>query len=318
MPGLGFLARWPAYARERLERAAEPPLRLPVAVPALIVQAVRRFLDDNASMMAAALAYYGLFSLFPLAILALALLGFFVQDADVRERLVEAALDAVPLSETEGQSTVRDVLQHLEGAAAGLGIFGLLSFAWSASNVFGALRRSLNIVFGVEKGRSFPLGKLVDLASMTVLTLLLGGSYAVTFLMALARQFSERLPVIGPLAESLGPAWVAVSVLVSALVTFAAFLFAYSVVPAARLRPADVWPGALVGSLLLVAVDHGFAFYLRNFANFGAVFGPIGAVVAFLFWLYVSALLFLFGAEVASSYIRLRGRQPAAASAGDA
>jgi uncharacterized BrkB/YihY/UPF0761 family membrane protein len=79
-------------------------------------------------------------------------------------------------------------------------------------------------------------------------------------------------------------------------------------VPAAKVRLRDVWLGALVAAFLFEVTKVGFSIYLENFSNYDLVYGSLGAVAAFLFWVYLAANILLFGAEVASEYPRvLRG-----------
>ncbi len=85
----------------------------------------------------------------------------------------------------------------------------------------------------------------------------------------------------------------------------------YWVVPATKVRPQDVWLGALVAAVLFEVGKIGFTFYLENFGSYDVVYGSLGAVATFLFWIYISSIILLFGAEVASEYPRvLRGDYP--------
>ncbi len=81
--------------------------------------------------------------------------------------------------------------------------------------------------------------------------------------------------------------------------------------PATTVKLREVWPGALVAALFFEVGKFGFTIYLANFSSYGAVYGSLGAIVAFLFWVYITAVILLFGAEVASEYPRvLRGDYP--------
>jgi uncharacterized BrkB/YihY/UPF0761 family membrane protein len=78
-------------------------------------------------------------------------------------------------------------------------------------------------------------------------------------------------------------------------------------VPARRRSLGQIWPGALVAAVVFEAAKFGFSIYLEHFSNYNVVFGSLGAVAAFLFWLYLSGLILLFGAEIASEYPKVRG-----------
>ena len=128
--------------------------------------------------------------------------------------------------------------------------------------------------------------------------------FATTFLLTV-RQFSSDMAVLGDGAERAGFIWDAASYLIPFGLSFAAFAVLYRVVPATNVRLRDVWLGALVAAALFEATKVGFAFYLENFSNYDIVYGSLGAVAAFLFWVYLSAMILLFGAEVASEYPRV-------------
>lgn len=94
--------------------------------------------------------------------------------------------------------------------------------------------------------------------------------------------------------------------------SFVIFALVYRFVPNDRISWRDVWPGALLAAFLFEVAKNAFAWYLANFANYSLVCGSLGAVIAFLFWSYLSALILLLGAELASEYSRLLGlhREP--------
>ena len=216
-----------------------------------------------------------------------------------------------------------EAVRGVAGVGSGaLGILGLLGMAWSGSNMFGVIRRSLNAAYDIQSSRPFVRQKLVDFGLMIALGPFFVCSVAATAGLRTARSYTQEL--VGA-SSAVGLAWDAAVLLVPFLLSFAAFLVLYWLAPAARLGPRDVWPGALVAALLFESAKVLFSLYLENFANYDVVFGSLGAVVAFLFWVYVSANILLLGAEVASEYPRVRrgdydlpeGPQPAKAWKGE-
>jgi membrane protein len=102
-------------------------------------------------------------------------------------------------------------------------------------------------------------------------------------------------------------AWVIV-VAISTALLFATFAVLYRVVPAAPTRMRDIWPGALAAAAGFEGLQYGFSIYLAFFGHYNRVYGSLGAVVAFMFFVYLASMVFLFGAEIASEYPRLRDR----------
>ena len=272
----------------------------------LASQSVKEFSDDNCTQMAAAISYYVLFSLFPLLIFSIGLLGVVLQNSDLQDDIIEAILDYFPLDEQEGRNEVTEAVRSIAGAGSGaLGLLGLLGMAWSGSNMFGVIRRSLNAAYDIEFRRPLVRQKLLDLAMVLAFAPFFLISLAVTAALRIARHVSEDAPLLGEISSVLGPGWDLASLLLPIGVSFVAFSVLYSVVPATKISARDVWPGALLAAVLFELTKVGFSIYLENFSNYDAVFGSLGAVVAFLFWVYLGANVLLLGAEVASEYPRV-------------
>jgi len=272
----------------------------------LAVRTVKEFGDDNCSQMAAAISYYVLFSLFPLLIFSVGVLGVLLQDSELQEDLVEVVLDYIPLSEDEGQNDVSEAVRDIAGTGSGaVGLLGLLGMAWSGSNLFGVVRRSLNLAYDLDLHRPIVRQKLLDLGMVVAFAPLVIASLAGTAAIRYARQSSEDVPVVSDASQTFGVVWEVLPLLIPAAISFVAFVFLYWVVPATRVRVRDVLFGAALAAILFEAGKVGFTIYLANFSNYNVVFGSLGAVVAFLFWVYISANIMLLGAEVASEYPRV-------------
>jgi membrane protein len=267
----------------------------------LVYRAVKNYFADNCSQRAAALSYYVLFSLFPLLIFSVGLLGLVIRDASLQQDIVDEVMANIPLSQDEGRNDVTEALESVaRDQSSAIGFFGLLGLAWSGSAVFGVLRSSLNIVFRVDTPRPPLIQKLLDLATVLTFAPFFALSIAATSFLRIARRTSEELPLLGNAPHALGAGWWAASILVPMLVSFAAFFLVYWLAPARRLHARYILPGAALAAVLFEAVKIGFNVYLENFSNFDLVFGSLGAVVAFLFWVYLSSSILLLGAEIAA------------------
>jgi membrane protein len=273
----------------------------------LAVRTVQEFGHDNCSQMAAAISYYVLFSLFPLLIFSVGVLGILLQDSKLQDDLVKVVLDYIPLSEGQGQNDVRDAVKQIAGTGSGaIGILGLLGMAWSGSNLFGVIRRSINLAYDLDVHRPIVRQKLLDLAMVAGFAPFVIASLAGTAAIRYVRETSDEIPVLSDASRSLGIVWDIVPLLVPAAISFAAFVILYWIVPATRVKVRNVLLGAGLAAVLFEVAKVGFALYVANFANYNVVFGSLGAVVAFLFWVYLSANIMLLGAEVASEYPRVR------------
>ena len=117
---------------------------------ALLRRAFAEFRADHCPQLAAAISYHVLFSLFPLAILAVGIIGLVTQDAHARDAVMTAVLKVVPLS-GHGRQQLRRLIGSVGGGAGALGLLGLIGVIWSASGVMAAVRTALNVAWDTER-----------------------------------------------------------------------------------------------------------------------------------------------------------------------
>ncbi len=265
--------------------------------------AVRKFGEHNCGQLAASISYYVLFSIFPLLIFFVSVVGIFLNQSAQRD-VVDEVMSVFPLSEEGGRNEVEDAVDAVSGSSGqALGFLGLLGMGWAASGMFGAVRRSLNIIYHEQEfSRPFVQSKLVDLSLVLGVGLFFASSIFVTGALRVIRARSEDLAAVGDLSEELGWAWTLGILAIPFLFSFAAFTFLYAVVPAKNGTLRSAIPGAIIAALAFELVKNLFGYYVQNFSNFDVVFGSLGAVAAFLFWVFISAQIMLFGAEVSRAY----------------
>src|SRR5688572_23626489 len=266
----------------------------------LAYRSVKGYFEDGCGQRAAAISYYVLFSLFPLVIFSVGILGIVLTDEQLQTDIVDAIMDTIPLSQEEGRNDVTNALQQVaKTQTSALGFLGLIVLGWSGSAMFGVVRSSLNDVYHV-RSRPIVTQKLLDLAWVLAFAPFWIASVFATSALRLARTKSEDLAFFGDFAESLGGGWWIASTLLPMVLSFAAFFFAYWLIPARRIQPKYIVPGAILAAILFEAVKIGFNVYIEHFTEYNLIFGSLGAVIAFLFWVYLSANILLLGAEVVS------------------
>jgi len=259
------------------------------------------FTRDDCMQLAAAIAYYVLFSILPLAIFTVSVFGFFLNSTHLRNEIVNRVLDVVPLTQTEGRSAVEDALNNVKRVSGPVAALGLLATLWTASAVFASIRKALNRVWALTEHRPFAQQKLIDFMQVGVLGAFLLASMILTGVLRIVRELAPRNA--GPLANQ-SPLWELPSILLPALLTFVTFALLYRIVPAARPRWRDALPGALVATLLFEVLKNSFAFYVANFNNFDVVYGSLAGILLFLLYTYLSAAILLIGAELARTFQR--------------
>jgi membrane protein len=263
------------------------------------------FLAHQGNANAAAIAYYTLFSVFPLTLLLVSL-GSFVLDS---QQAQEAALTAVgtylPFATELVQRNIERVLE-LRGTASVIGIVG---FVWAASGVFGSLSRAINLAWDLERPRpawaerALAAGLVLLVALLFSLSLFSTAAFEVVA--HLARVFLPETPISGFTLLELA------SRVLPYVFTILLFSFLYAVLPSTRVGWMEVLPGAVMASLAWEAAKNGFTVYLGSFASYNLVYGSLGAVIALLLWSYISGLIILLGAEFTVQYARRqRGEAP--------
>jgi membrane protein len=258
---------------------------------------VGKFYKDDCFYLAAGIAYYSLFSAFPLLLAMVAALGWLLGPAEAQARVAEVIADYLPVSadllagSIQGSVVVRDVI----------GVVGVLGLLWSALSLFSAIRRALNRVWGVQWDWRFARRRLLELATMTGTGLLFVLSMAISTGIRLARL---SLPADAPAIASWH--WAILAAFFSFGLVFATFFIAYAFLPRASIQWSKVWPGALLAALVYEGAKYLFLWYVLNIAKYSVVYGPVAAVIVFLLWVYIAALIFLFGAELACALSRPR------------
>jgi membrane protein len=270
------------------------------------------FYNGDNLTYAASIAYYALLSLFPFSLLALAILGSATADDSKRTAVLVFVLRYFPTQ----FDFIRGQLDSFRSGQLTVGVAGTLALVWGALGVFGAISTAVNYAWGVEKQRSFWRHKLFSFLMLSVAGL--------TFVIALVLISASKV---------VGATWFAavvnsnpaLNVLRSLTVRNATTLLFIVVVglifyfvPNAKVRFRDVWVGAIVTGLLWKGALEGFSWYMRDMSRFTRVNGSIAAAVMFLVWVYIQAVILLYGVEFTAAYARLRrGRpdeMPAAAS----
>ena len=253
---------------------------------------------------AASIAYYALLSLFPCFLLGLTVLGQMTVAPADRAKVLEFVLRYFPRQ-------FDFITTQLEGFTADtvtLSVSGLLALTWGALGVFGAITTAVNHAWGVEKQPSFWTHKLLSFLMLLVAGMLL----LLTLLLVSASSVVGATWFAGVLARFPG-LMVLRSFAVRYLTTMLFIVvvgFVFYFVPNAKVRFRDVWIGAVVTGLLWKGALEGFSFYMRDMSRFTRVNGSIAAVVVFLLWVYLQAVILLYGAEYTAAYARLRRGRP--------
>lgn len=257
----------------------------------LIKLTVTDFIDDEMPTYAAALAYQGLFSLFPFLLFLIALLGF-LHLPEFFDWLREQANYVLPTQALEQVNPVIDQLQQRQGGLLSIGIIVAL---WSSSAAVRSLMTALNAAFEVREAR--PAWKRIPLSvfyTFGIVAMLL----AIAALMILGPQVMSWIAGHVGLKDYVVILWSVLRWPVIVLLMMMAVAVIYYAVPNAQHKFRFITPGSVLAVLVWLVASLGFSYYAKNFANYNAMYGSIGAIIILLLYLYISAAVLLLGAEL--------------------
>lgn len=256
----------------------------------LIIQSAKDFANDNCPQWAAAIAYYGLLSLFPLLLAATAIAANFVDPQWAIRQGSSLMKGFLPGS----ADYIRQIVEGVVQTRGRIGFFSLLLLIWSGSRVFGVMTKALNIAYDVDDLYGFFKRTLIELLMTFTIGILLllaiGSRIVIGFIGGLV-----SLPFIpqGMLYRILGYA------VPAALLLISMFLI-YQYVPRKRVSGWAALAGAVLFTTLFLAAQPLFSGYIQKFANYNLIYGPLAIVIVLVLWAWITSNILLFGGEIVS------------------
>jgi membrane protein len=291
-------------------RVPEPMIRR-IAVVRSVVGVIAKsgasWLEHDASTMGAALAFYTVFSIAPILIIAIGVASMVVQGNTLRADLLSQAQN---LLGPTGANAVKELLNSADylGNSRFATSIGVVTLLFGASSVFVELQNSLDRIWEIPKRKRMSGLWRILRARFLSLGLVLG----VGFLLMVSLVVSTLMVAFGAWLSSLFGHWRTTFQIIDVLLTLgiSAMLFAllFKYVPQVKLAWVDVWIGGAVTAILFSIGKFAIGYYLGKSA-FSSVYGIAGSFLVLLLWSYYTAQIFLFGAEFTRHYSLLFGTQ---------
>ena len=260
---------------------------------ALLHVALRDFTRNSCHYVAAGIAYWALFSLFPLALAAISIFSFIYTTPREQAPLVEGIVRLIPVSE----EYLIDLIGGVAKARGTLGLVAIIGLLVPGAAVFAAVRKGINHAWHIGSPHPFLLQRAIDLIMLM----------SVVLLAFITVVFTTNTLGVGTLPEA--PNWLGgnlasriVEESVGLVLTAGARLLLYRYVPNTTVVWRDTWPGAITGALLLHGIGLGFGVFVAKFSTFNLVYGSLGALMAVLVWSYLSSMALMWGAQVTYTY----------------
>jgi len=265
----------------------------------VLTESLKAWIEQRAASKGAALAFYTLFSMTPILVLAIAVAGYFFGAEAAQGEII---IQMQGLVGPNGAQAIQALLAAAQDPASGLvaTILASVLLLVGATSVFAELKGSLDEMWGIRKFRRSSFGTLVRTRLLSF-----GLVLVLAFLLLISLVVSASLAVLERYAGGIWSSSGDVLSAISSLISFGviAFLFAviYKMLPDVRLSWRDVWTGAIFTAGLFGLGKYAIGLYLGNSAV-ASGFGAAGSVVALLVWVYYSAQIFFLGAEFTRQY----------------
>jgi membrane protein len=253
--------------------------------------AVSRFLAESGFFLAAGLAFFFLVCVVPLLLLAASTLGFVLSSQVAAEEAVNQLTRNFPVYRREISAAIVRIIE----TRAASGIAGTLILIFFSTPLFGATRLVLHRMLGVRTGGGYVSNLLLDSGMVLVLTVMLFASTSVTWLFQWFQEF-----IVKP--QHFAWQWAyAITIAFSVTLSTLMFYFGYRYVPRRRPRMWTALVGGLLAGGLWEVAKQLFRLYIRNVGVYDQIYGPLGVLVAFVMFVYYSAIVFVFGAAYVAS-----------------
>lgn len=261
----------------------------------IVAGAVKETLNPDSAITAAAIAYFALFSLFPLMLLSISIASFTLGPLTDQQLIVQKLEFIAPaLGQLLGQNI--DEIIKARGPVSGVALIGLL---WSASTIFYTLTQTLSDIWGKKRSRS--IWKRRGVSILFVMTFVGPALFLASFASSMMANLRTWLPhPILPIASGL-------SFVVAILLDVTLFMVLYRMLPHGASTWREILPGAVGAGVLWELAKKAFLFFVSTYLSASnLVYGSIAAMIAFLAWAYLSGLIFLFGAILSVAYFQLK------------
>ncbi len=273
---------------------------------------VNDFMSVNGHYLAAAIAFYSFLSIFPLSIALITLWRFVVGLEGFEDRLITGIVTQIPvLAETDGPSFVEGFIHNVSNQPAvtssltGLGLF------IAGMGVFGSIRKSVNVIWGIHRPRPFLIERAIDFIMMLVASSLLFLSVLLSAIVSFVEEIAQLLATeVVPFDQ-----WVLLvaGLAIPSAITYVVFTVVYWWLPNTKVRLIEIFGVALIATIAFEIAKYVFIFFLRNSGGLlASIYGSISTIMMFFFFVYVEAIILLAGAMLSAkwaNHLRIRDQR---------
>ena len=256
----------------------------------------------NGHYLAAAIAFYAFLSIFPLAIALITLSRLIVGWEGFEDRLVNGIVSQIPvLAETEGPSFVERFVQNVSNEPAVTSSLTGLTLFIAGMGVFGSIRKSVNVIWGIQRPRPFLIERAIDFVMMVIASSLLFLSLLLSAVCSFIQEIAQLL------ATDRAPfdQWflVVAGYVIPSAITFLVFVVVYWWLPNTKVKFADILSVGLLATVAFEIAKYVFIFFLRNSGGLlASIYGSISTIMMFFLFVYIESIILLAGAMFSAKW----------------
>ncbi|OGP67575.1 MAG: hypothetical protein A2W27_10010 [Deltaproteobacteria bacterium RBG_16_44_11] len=266
----------------------------------ILSDTLNNYRSNGDANQAAAISLYTILSAIPLFILTMIVTGYiFSSYPQIQADILEAIRNFNPYFSEK----LLEQLGQIESKKLLLGWIGVLGIVWLSAAIFNSLETALNMIFRSAKKRNYFVSKFLAISMIPMGWILGAASLVVSYVAALL--VAQPLILPGGIEISLtAMSGFFLRYVIPYFISVFFFYFIYWIIPTAKVRPAVLLAGSALFSLLMEIAKQLFTWYIASYTRYGVIFGTLEPVVLLIIWVFYVALIFLFCAELMSSYQR--------------
>ncbi len=258
----------------------------------IILTLIAKSKRDDIFALASQMAYYLILSFFPFIIFLFTLIGFSRISPD---EVLNALNSILPKATVQLVNyTIKEIFTYQSGGLLGLSVFLTI---WTASSGFRAFLKGVDKAYNIHENRSFIKRSIISYLS----TIMLAITIIITLtLLVFGKVIENYLIQVLPFSEIIVFIWELLRYGLIIVVLILIFTTIYKFSPSKKIKWREALPGAIITTFGWLIISVAFSFYITNFSNYSRIYGSLAAVFILMIWLFLSAIIFLFGLELNS------------------
>ncbi|MGM0365681.1 MAG: YihY/virulence factor BrkB family protein [Actinomycetota bacterium] len=255
---------------------------------------VEKFIADGSMMLASSIAYYFLFSIFPLMLILLSITGSLIDTLNMQASILDFVEERIPIIYTFTQDNIERTIQYRRS----IGITGAVFLVIATTYVFDSVQFALNKIYKTESQRKFWKQKAFGFLIISMVFALIFLSFLFsTFFFYLADNILNVLDAASDISDLLIKS---ITLGIGIVFNFSIFCLVYYFGTNRPIGFKHIYKGAIAATLAWEISKHIFIIFLNRFANFELTYGSLGSIISFLLWVYISSMILLVGAQINS------------------